>query len=409
MKRVVVTGMGIWSSIGQDLQTVTESLKQGKSGIVFDPKRIEYGLHSGLVGNVPRPDLKSLLPRKLRVTMSEDAEYAYMAACQALEQAGITDEYLRQNEVGLIFGSEGTKDSIIHAAEVMAQEKDVTALHPSMLFQSETSSVSMNLSTIFHIKGINVTISAASASSSHAIGLAATLIREGMQDTVLVGGSSTMYMKGASAYDAVWGLSTRNNSPQEACRPFDDERDGTVHSGGAAALMLEDYEHAIGRGAHILAEIVGIGVSSSGTEISAPTTVRLEVAMQRAIADAGIEADDIDYICPMAPSQIHEDECEAMVLDKVFRGKKAYVSSTESMTGHEISMAGAAKMIYTILMMQNNFIAPNINLETPSEAAKSLRIAKQTIYMPIQYAMVNASGLGGTNCCIVLKKNAKGS
>lgn len=409
MRRVAVTGMGIWSCIGQDLQTVTESLKQGRSGIVFDPKRIEYGLQSGLVGNVPRPDLKPLLPRKFRATMSEDTEYAYMAAYQALEQAGIIDEYLRQNEVGLIFGSEVTKDNIMHVADIMAKEKDVTALHPNMLFQSEASSVSMNLSTIFHIKGINLTISAASASSSHAIGLAATLIREGMQDSILVGGCATMFMRGASAYDAIYGLSTRNDSPKEACRPFDEERDGTVHSGGAAALMLEDYEHAISRGAHILAEIVGIGVGSSGAEISAPTTVKFEVAMQRAIADAGIKTDDIDYICPMACSQIHEDEYEAIAIDKLFRDKKAYISSTESMTGHETFMAGAAKTVYTILMMRNNFIAPNINLKTPSKAAKSLRIAKQTIQTPIQYAMINGSGLGGTNCCIVLKKHTKGS
>ena len=409
MRRVVITGMGIWSSIGQDLKTVVESLKQGRSGINFDPKRIEYGLHSGLVGNVPRPDLKPLLPRKLRATMSEDAEYAYMAACQALEQAGFTDDYFHQNEVGLIFGSEGSTDSIIQAADVMAHEKDVTALHPNMLFQSEASSVSMNLSTIFHIKGINLTISAASASSSHAIGLAATLIRDGLQNSILVGGCSTMSMERASAYDAIYGMSTRNDSPQDACRPFDAERDGTVHSGGAAALMLEDYEHAIGRGAHILAEIVGIGVGSSGAEISAPTTLILDVAMQRALADAGIEADDIDYICPMASSLIYEDEHEAIAIDKVFRGKKAYISSTESMTGHENFMAGSAKMVYTILMMQNNFIAPNINLKVPSGAAQNLRIAKQTIQTPILYALVNASGMGGTNCCVVLKKYTKGS
>lgn len=409
MKRVVITGMGIWSCIGQDLQTVTESLKQGRSGVIFDPKRIGYGLHSGLVGNVPRPDLKPLLPRKFRVTMSEDAEYAYMAACQALEKAGITDEYLRQNEVGLIFGSEGATDCLIQAADIMAQEKEVTALQPSMLFQSEASSVSMNLSTIFHIKGINLTISAACASSSHAIGLATTLIRDGMQDCILVGGCCMLSKVGAPVYDAINGLSRRNDSPHKASCPFDETRDGVVHSGGAAALMLEDYEHAMERGADILAEIVGIGVCSNGEEIYTPTTMKVDVAMQQAIADAGIEAGDLDYICPMAASLINEDEYEAIAIDKLFRDKKAYISSTESMTGHENFMAGAAKTVYTILMMQNSFIAPNINLKTPSKAAKNLRIAKQTIQTPIQYAMINASGLGGTNCCIVVKKYSKES
>lgn len=252
-----------------------------------------------------------------------------------------------------------------------------------------------------------MTISAACASSSHAIGLATTLIRDGMQDSILVGGSCMLSKVSAPVYDAINGLSRRNDSPHKASCPFDETRDGVVHSGGAAALMLEDYEHAISRGANIFAEIVGIGVCSNGEEIYTPTTMKVDVAMLRAIADAGIEAGDLDYICPMAASLINEDEYEAIAIDRLFRNKKAYISSTESMTGHENFMAGAAKTVYTILMMQNNFIAPNINLKTPSEAAKNLRIAKQTIQTPIQYAMINASGLGGTNCCIVIKKYSK--
>ena len=404
MRRVVVTGMGIWSCIGQDLQTVTESLRQGRSGIIFDPKRIEYGLRSGLVGNVPRPDLKPLLPRKFRATMSEDTEYAYMAARQAFEQAGISDDYLRQNEVGIIFGCDGG-DEIMNAAEIMEQEKDVSMLDAGMLFRSETSSVSMNLSTIFHVRGINLTICAACASSSHTISLATSFIREGMQNMIMVGGCSLLSMRAAPAYDAVEGLSLCNETPTEASKPFDKDRDGIVHSGGAAALLLEDYEHAVARGATIIAEIGGIGMCSTGAEeVSLPTTLVLDNAIERALKDAGMSPDDVDYICPMASSLIYEDEYEAIALSKLFTGKRAYISSTESMTGHENFMAGAAKMVYSILMMQNDFIAPNINFHNPSNAAEKLNIATKTVYTPVHNALVNASGMGGTNCCIIVKK-----
>ena len=271
MRRVVVTGMGIWSCIGQDLQTVTESLRQGRSGIIFDQNRIEYGLHSGLVGNVPRPDLKPLLPRKFRATMSEDAEYAYMAAHQAFEQAGISEEYLCNKEVGVIFGND-VNMHMLDYMPVMEEEHDSQMVSPNALFQGETSSVTMNLSTVFHLKGINFCVGAACASSSHAIGLASLLIRQGIQDTILVGGSCTVDMRSAVATDALEAISLNNDNPVEASRPFDKDRDGMVPSGGAAALVLEEYEHAVARGATILAEVCGYGFSSNGIEeISMPS------------------------------------------------------------------------------------------------------------------------------------------
>ena len=218
MKRVVVTGMGIWSCIGQDLQSVTESLRMGRSGIVFDPKRIEYGLHSGLTGNVPRPNLKPLLPRKYRVTMSEDAEYAYMAARQAFAQAGIEDGYLQENEMGVIFGNDG--NSHIHDHQcVLYQERDSHMLGPNAIFQSMTSSVSMNIGTIFHLKGINMCVSSACASGNHAIGMAAMMIRQGMQDVILVGGSCSMDMKCDVVVDAIEAVSLRNDEPTKASAP----------------------------------------------------------------------------------------------------------------------------------------------------------------------------------------------
>ena len=417
MKRVVVTGMGIWSCIGQDLQTVTESLKAGRSGIIFDPKRIEYGLQSGLVGNVPRPDLKPFLPRKFRATMSEDAEYAYMAARQAFAQAGIDDEFLKQNEVGIIFGNDGNAHMLDYMP-IMEEEHDSMLLGPSALFQGETSSVTMNLSTIFHLKGINFCVGAACASSSHAIGLAAMFIQKGLQKSILVGGSCMLDMRASTAADAIDALSQRNNTPQEAMQPFDKNRDGFVPSGGAAALVLEEYEHAIARGATIWAEVCGYGFSSNGTEeISAPSADGEYIAMKRALDDAGLQPSDIDYVNAHGTSTPLGDIEEAKALTQLFVkenqiinhkseiiNRKPYVSSTKSMTGHENWMAGASEAVYSILMMLNNFVAPNINLEKVIDEAKDLNIARETIYTPIRTILSNSSGMGGTNSALVFRK-----
>lgn len=418
MRRVVVTGMGIWSCIGQDLQTVTDSLKQGKSGIIFDPKRIEYGLHSGLVGNVPRPDLKPLLPRKFRATMSEDAEYAYMAARQAFEQAGISDEYLRQNEVGIVFGNDGNAGEMIAPYIIMEHEKESLMIGPTALFRAETSSVTMNLSAIFHIKGINCCIGAACASSSHAIGIASMFINTGMQSVILVGGTVETDMHGAASTDALEALSMRNDNPTHASRPFDKNRDGMIPSGGAAALVLEEYEHAVARGATILAEVVGYGFSSNGLEeISMPSADGEYTAMKRALDDAGMQPFDIDYVNAHATSTVAGDIAEAKALTRLFVkenqirnhkseiiNRKPYVSSTKSLTGHENWMAGASEAVYSILMMQNGFVAPNINLENVIDEAKDLNIARETIYTPIRTVLSNSSGMGGTNSALVFKK-----
>lgn len=404
MKRVVVTGMGIWSCIGQDLQSVTESLKQGRSGIIFDPQRIEYGLHSGLTGNVPRPNLKPLLPRKYRATMSEDSEYAYMAARQAFEQAGIEDTYLRQNEVGIIFGNDG--NAHVHEyLNTMEEEHDSLLLGPNAMFQSCTSSPTMNLSTIFHLKGINMCVGAACASSSHAIGLAMMFIRQGLQDTILVGGSCTMDMRSSVATDAIEAISLCNDKPSCASRPFDTDRDGMIPSGGAAALVLEEYEHAVARGATILAEVCGYGFSSNGTEdISMPSAEAEYIAMQRALEDANVQPADINYVNAHGTSTIVGDIEEAKALARLFRGtKQPFVSSTKSITGHENSMAGASEAVYSILMMQHGFVAPNINLQRKIDEAKDLNIVTDTVYTPIQTVLSNSSGMGGTNSALVFK------
>lgn len=403
MRRVVITGMGIWSCIGQNQQEVTESLRKGRSGIGYDEARREYGFRSPLTGVVPTPDLKALLHRRLRTGMSQEAMYAYMASREAFEQAGIDEQYLLDNEVGVLFGNDSTALPTVEMHEMMLEKHDTMLLGSGLIFQSMNSTVNMNLSTIFHLRGINFSVSAACASGSHSIGLGAMFIRQGLQDMVLVGGAQEVNPYAMAAFDALGTFSGRVDDPTHASRPFDSARDGLVPSGGAAALVLEDYEHAMKRGAKILAEVCGYGFSSNGGGISQPSSEGSFIAMQRALDDAQMKAADIDYVNAHATSTKQGDEEEAIALTKLFAGQKAWISSTKSMTGHECWMAGASEAVYCILMMKNGFVAPNINLENVDECAKELRLADHTIEMPIQTVLSNSFGFGGTNSALVLK------
>lgn len=403
MRRVVVTGMGIWSCIGQNQQEVTESLRKGRSGIGYDEARREYGFRSPLTGVVPTPDLKALLHRRLRTGMSQEAMYAYMASREAFEQAGIDEQYLLDNEVGVLFGNDSTALPTVEMHEMMLEKHDTMLLGSGLIFQSMNSTVNMNLSTIFHLRGINFSVSAACASGSHSIGLGAMFIRQGLQDMVLVGGAQEVNPYAMAAFDALGTFSGRVDDPTHASRPFDSARDGLVPSGGAAALVLEDYEHAVRRGANILAEVCGYGFSSNGGGISQPSSEGSFIAMQRALDDAQMKAADIDYVNAHATSTKQGDEEEAIALTKLFAGQKAWISSTKSMTGHECWMAGASEAVYCVLMMKNGFVAPNINLENVDECAKELRLADHTIEMPIQTILSNSFGFGGTNSALVLK------
>ena len=406
-RRVVVTGMGIWSCLGNNKKEVTESLYNGKSGIGLEPERIEYGYRSALTGIVEHPKLKGVIDRRLRVGLSEEAEYAFMAAKEAFEEANVTEEYLKQNEVGIIFGNDSSAKPVIEAANIMAEKHDSALLGSGLIFQSMNSTVNMNLSTIFHLKGVNFTISSACASGSHSIGIAYLLIKQGLQDMILAGGAQETNYFSMATFDALSAFSVRMDEPTKASRPFDKDRDGLIPSGGAAALVLEDYEHAVARGANILAEVVGYGFSSNGGGISQPSDDGSVKAMTRAMEDAGVTADEIDYINAHATSTPQGDDFEAIALDRLFRGKKALISSTKSMTGHECWMAGASEAVYCILMMQNNFVAPNINLDEPSEKAANLNIAKETKDMQLDLILSNSFGFGGTNSALVLKKFTK--
>ena len=404
MRRVVVTGMGIWSCIGKNQSEVCASLRAGRSGIGYDPARKEYGYHSPLTGIVEIPDLKPLLDRRSRVGMSQEAMYAYMASREAFKQANIDDQYLLDNEVGILFGNDSAMQSTIEIHEKMLAYHNSALLGSGYIFQAMNSTVNMNLSSIFHLRGINISVSAACASGSHAIGLASMFIRQGLQDMVLVGGAQEVNYYAMSAFDALGAFSSRLDEPTKASRPFDVDRDGLVPSGGAAALVLEDYDHAIARGATILAEVCGYGFSSNGVGISQPSSEGSFIAMQRALDDAKISAEEVDYVNAHATSTKQGDEEEAKALTRLFGDSRTWISSTKSMTGHECWMAGASEAVYSILMMQNDFVAPNINLEHIDPCAASLRLAQQTIETPVRTVLSNSFGFGGTNSAIILKR-----
>ncbi len=404
-KRVVITGMGIWSCLGTDLQTVKESLYTGKSGIGIQEERIGYGYRSALSGIVEQPVItKKMLDRHTRAGMSEEANYAYMASTQAFQQAGITDDYLLQNEVGCLFGNDSSAKPVIEAARIMDEKHDTAMLGYGYIFQSMNSTVNMNLSTIFHLRGVNFTVSAACASGSHSIGLGFMMIRQGLQEMVLCGGAQETNHYSMASFDALGAFSVRMDDPTHASRPFDKDRDGLIPSGGAAALVLEEYEHAVQRGATILAEIVGYGFSSNGGGISQPSDDGSVLAMTRALQAAGMTPDDIDYINAHATSTHQGDMYEAIALGRMFNGKHALISSTKGLTGHECWMAGASEIVYSTLMMQHNFVAPNANFENPDEYSAQLNIAAHTVDTEVNTVLSNSFGFGGTNSALVIRK-----
>ena len=403
-RRVVITGMGIWSCLGQNLNEVKESLYAGRSGIGVERERLDYGYRSGLTGLVPRPQLKGVIDRRLRVGLSEEAEYAYMASRQAFEQSLMDEAYLRENEVGILFGNDSSAKPVIEAARIMDEKHDSALLGSGLIFQSMNSTVTMNLSTIFHLRGINFTVSAACASGSHSIGMAYLLIRQGLQDAVLCGGAQEVNYYSMATFDALAAFSVRMDEPTKASRPFDRDRDGLIPSGGAAALVLEEYEHAVRRGAPILAEVCGYGFSSNGGGISQPSDDGSVTAIRRALEAASMQPDEIDYVNAHATSTPQGDMFEAIALDRVFRGTHALISSTKSMTGHECWMCGASEIVYSTLMMQHNFVAPNINLEHPDEYAEKLNLTAVTVDTQVDTVLSNSFGFGGTNSALVIRK-----
>lgn len=403
MNRVVITGMGIYSTIGKNLDEVKDSLYRGKSGIVIDPEREKLGFRSSLTGYIERPNMKGILPRRMRIGLPEQGEYAYLATMEALENAKIDEDFLNNNDVGILYGNDSSSIPVVEAADLMREKKDTMLLGSGSIFQSMNSTVSMNLSVILKLKGINLTISGACASGSHAIGLGYLLIKQGLQEAIVCGGAQEVNALSTGSFDALAAFSVRLDEPTKASRPFDRDRDGLVPSGGAATVMIESYDSAIKRGAPVLAEILGYGFSSNGDHISVPNVEGPVKSLEMALKDANLRPNDIDYLNAHATSTPVGDANEAQAIFQVFDQGRIPVSSTKSMTGHEMWMGGASEVIYSMIMAQNDFIAPNINLENPDEHSANLNIISKTTEQKIETFLSNSFGFGGTNSSLIVR------
>ncbi|MNS38263.1 3-oxoacyl-[acyl-carrier-protein] synthase 1 [compost metagenome] len=401
--RVVITGMGIYSCLGIGKEAVRDSLFKGQSGIAFIPERKTMGYRSALSGVVPKPELKKLLDRRSRIMMPEQAEYAYIATLEALQQAGMDIDYVHQHETGIIYGNDSCAKPVIEGFDIVREKKDTMMVGSGSVFQVLNSTVTMNLSTIFKLTGVNFSLSAACASGSHSIGMGYLFIKNGLQDRVICGGAQETNDFSMPNFDALGTFSTREQEPTRASRPFDRDRDGLVPGGGAATVILESLESAQARGATILAEIVGYGFSSNGEHISNPSTNGQVRSIHKALADAGMEASKIAYVNAHATSTPAGDGVEAEAIYEVFGGKVP-VSSTKSMTGHECWMAGASEIVYSTLMMQHDFMAPNINFENPDEHTAKINIIPETLQGNFDTFLSNSFGFGGTNSSLIVTK-----
>jgi 3-oxoacyl-[acyl-carrier-protein] synthase-1 len=395
--------MGIWSCLGQTLDDVRDALYQGKSGIIFSQERKDAGFRSALCADVPSVDIKKLLARNVRQFMPEEAQYAYVATLQALENAKIDQDFLDAHEVGIIYGNDSVAESTMIALDKFREFKDTSACGSGAIFQSMNSTVTMNLACLFKLRGINLTSSAACASSSLAIGNAYLLIKEGLQDCVICGGAQEANMYCVASFDGIQAFSTRENEPTKACRPFDRDRDGLVPGGGAATLILESYEHAVKRGAPIIAEIVGWGFSGNGDHISTPNVAGPARSLELALKNGGIDPRMIGYVNAHATSTHAGDGREAMAIAQCFGDYKVPVTSTKSQTGHEMWMAGASECIYSLLMMKNGFIAGSLNFENPDEETACVNVIPQTIETGFDMFLSNSFGFGGTNSTLIVK------
>ena len=335
--------------------------------------------------------------------MHEESQYAYLATLQALKQAGIDMDYLEQHEVGIVYGNDSAVEACSKAVDKFHQMHTSLACGSGSLFQCLNSTISMNLACIFKLKGINQTISAACASGSQSIGMAATLIANGLQDCIICGGAEEVNHLGVVSFDGLQSFSVREDAPTKASRPFDKDRDGLVPSGGGATLILESYDHAIQRGAPILAEVLGWGFSGNGDHISTPNIEGPSKSMLNALKNAGVTPQEIGYVNAHATSSLIGDQREAQVIARVFGDYKVPVSSTKSLTGHEMWMAGASEVIYSILMMKNDFMAGNLNFENPDEETAVINVLPERKEQHFDLFLSNSFGFGGTNSTLIIK------
>ncbi|MFO7786001.1 MAG: beta-ketoacyl-[acyl-carrier-protein] synthase family protein [Thermodesulfobacteriota bacterium] len=403
MHRVAITGIGIVSCLGCDPLSVGEALRAGKSGIVVDERRRELGFRSPLTGAVRGFDPSTRLSRKQRKSMPDFAQQAYAAVLDALDLSGLSPENIANPETGLIFGCDSSCTANVEQVERLIRYGDTGSIGSGLTFQCITSTITINLNTLLKTRGACWTVSAACASGGHAVGQAADLIALGKQDRVICGGAQEINWESMCSFDGLGAFSLRVDEPEAACRPFDRHRDGLVPSGGAAALILERYDLALDRGARVLGEVKAYAFSSDGEHISVPGGDGISRAMQGALKTAGLTPFDIDYICAHATSTPAGDRAEAESITGLFGDHAPPVSSTKSMTGHELWMSGASQAVYCSIMADQGFIAPNINFEEPDEGSRGLNVLSEALERPPGIVLCNAAGFGGTNSCLILE------
>ncbi len=401
MKRAVITGLGIVSSIGNDKQQVLESLKAGRSGIKASQEFADMGLRSQVWGQI-EIDTAALIDRKALRFMGDAAAYAYISMQQAIEDAALTPEQVSNFRTGLVVGSGGASSKTqIEAADTL-REKGVKRVGPYAVPKTMSSTCSACLATPFEIKGVNYSISSACATSAHCIGHAVELIQLGKQDIIFAGGGEEVHWTLAMEFDAMGALSTKyNETPELASRTYDADRDGFVISGGGGILVIEELEHALARGAKIYAEIVGYGATSDGYDMVAPSGEGAVRCMEMAMKDV---KGPIDYVNTHGTSTPVGDVKELGAIQQVFGGKSPAISATKAMTGHALGAAGVHEAIYSLLMMEHNFIAPSINISNLDEVAAGLNIVTQATEAKLTTVMSNSFGFGGTNATLVMQK-----
>ncbi len=403
MRRAVITGMGLVSTLGQTLADVSQSLREGKGGIEVDPERKAKGFRSPLTGVIKGFDPAAEFDRKTRKTMSQAAQYGCAAALRAIDDAKLTQERLAQPDVGVIFGNDTTCDAARDLFEQHAKAGRTTALGSGHIIKVMNSTVTMNLSSLLGVQGACWTLSAACASGLHALGQAALLINQGVQEIVVCGGAQETGWEGMAAFDALGALSTHELNPKRASRPFDVARDGLVPSGGGAALVVESIESARARGAYIWAEVLGYAFSCDGGHLTNPSGDGAKRAMANALKMASVHPRELDYVNAHATSTQVGDAIEAKAIAEVLQGHPAPVSSTKGLTGHDCWMAGASEVAYALLMMRDGFIAGNTTLENPDPVTAGLNLPRAAIAKAPRTVLKNSFGFGGTNASVVLR------
>ncbi len=402
MNRVVVTGMGIVSSMGNNKSEVLESLKKAKSGIEFNEKYAEMGLRSHVHGSISEINTKDVIDRKMLRFMADAAIYNAIALDEAIKQSGLSEEMVSHERTGLIMGSGGASNvNVIDSADIL-REKGIKRVGPYRVPRAMGSTTSACLSTLFKIKGINYSISSACSTSAHCIGNAMEQIQMGKQDVVFAGGGEELDWSLTMLFDAMGALSSKyNDTPEKASRAYDTNRDGFVISGGGGALVLESLEHAEARGAHIIAELVGYGATSDGYDMVAPSGEGAKRCMELAISTVN---GSIDYINAHGTSTPVGDMKELQAIKQVFNSKIPLIGSTKSLSGHALGAAGVNESIYSLLMLENDFVAESVNIETLDKEAEGMPIVRKTTQLKLNRILSNSFGFGGTNACLVFER-----